>query len=54
MLNAEDMKLFTFNEIGAALNEKRTTDADASKVLLDRAKRKATAKGVTTPEPVAA
>lgn len=48
-LNAESIKLFTFNQIGAALNAGLVSDADASKVLLERARRKATAKGATVP-----
>jgi hypothetical protein len=43
-MNAEQIRLFTFNEIGAALNAGLVSDADASKVLLERARRKATQK----------
>lgn len=47
--NAESIKLFTFNQIGAALNAGTVSEQDASKVLIERARRKATAKGTEAP-----
>ena len=48
-LNAETAKLFTFVQIGAAVNEGKLSEKDAASILVNRAKRKATAKGVKTP-----
>lgn len=48
-LTAETAKLFTFNQIGAAMNEGQLSEKDGAAILVARAKRKATAKGVTVP-----
>jgi hypothetical protein len=48
---AESARLFTFNEIGACLNAGQLSEKDASKILLERAKRKATK--TSTPVPAA-